>query len=333
MLRVTVFRLAAAEHVVFVVVPHIVSDMGTIQIVIHDLLVLYLHFAAGRPSPLPERPLQYADFVHWQRDWVQGDLRRTVGEYLERQWRGSRAVTLPVDHVQPAGPRNPDGGKYLFSLAPALATQLREVSRQFRVTPFMVVLGVFSLVVAAWAEQDDVSMVVPFAGRPGTDGSGIVGLFSNPCPVRVDVGGDPTFADVLERSRVAVADAWSYRCVPYAVLSDVATAHGGLPRPTIGMNCLIDVGRLVPADCADLVPIGTDITPFVLEIDACRAVRQTRGDLNLWVRFEPNASVTMTFIYRLAAFERETMAAAAGTLTRCLETCLADPTCRRSIAV
>ena len=103
LIRGTVLRLGDEEHVGLLTMHHIVSDGWSTGILIRELATLYVAFCAGGPSPLPALPIQYADFAHWQRQWLQGEVLQTQIAYWKEQLAGAPAVIdLPTDHPRPA---------------------------------------------------------------------------------------------------------------------------------------------------------------------------------------------------------------------------------------
>jgi hypothetical protein len=103
LLRATLLKLSAEEHVAVVVMHHIVSDGWSMGVLIRELGVLYTAFCAGQPSPLGELPVQYADYALWQRDWLQGEvLARQVKYWKDRLSGAPAALDLPIDRARPA---------------------------------------------------------------------------------------------------------------------------------------------------------------------------------------------------------------------------------------
>jgi amino acid adenylation domain-containing protein len=89
LLRVTLLKLGLSEHVLLLTMHHIVSDAWSNGVFIRELAALYEAFCTGQPSPLPELSIQYADFAHWQRQWLQGEVLETLLSYWQRQLAGA----------------------------------------------------------------------------------------------------------------------------------------------------------------------------------------------------------------------------------------------------
>ena len=102
LLRATLLRLAAEEHVLLLTMHHIISDGWSQGVFWRELAVLYEAFATGKPSPLPELAIQYADFAVWQRQWLQGEVLDTQLAYWKQQLAGLSMLQLPTDRPRPA---------------------------------------------------------------------------------------------------------------------------------------------------------------------------------------------------------------------------------------
>ena len=103
LIRCTVLRLGDEEHVGLLTMHHIISDGWSTGILVREVGTLYIAFCAGGSSPLPALPVQYADFAHWQRQWLQGEVLETQIAYWKKQLAGAPAlIDLPTDHARPA---------------------------------------------------------------------------------------------------------------------------------------------------------------------------------------------------------------------------------------
>ncbi len=213
--RALLLRLASDEHLLAVTLHHAVSDAWSLRILLRELAALYGAFAAGEPSPLPELPLQYADFARWQRE-------RMAGERLEAElahWRGVLAgapevLDLPADRPLPAAPtfaalRRP------VVLPAALVADLRALARRQGWTPFMLLLAAFDALLARLTGERDLVVGVPVANRTRLETEGVIGFFTNTLALRVDLAGDPSFRALARRVRAATLDAYAHQDLPF----------------------------------------------------------------------------------------------------------------------
>jgi acyl carrier protein len=201
LLRLTLVRLGKAEHVLLVTLHHIVADGWSMGIMIREVAALYEACVCGRPSPLPPLPVQYADFAQWQRTWLQGKVLDAHLTYWQEQLAGAPAVLeLPTDRPRPPV-QTFAGGVELFRLSAELTHALTTLSRQAGVTLFMALLGAFATLLCRYSGQEDLVIGSPIANRTHRETEGLIGFFVNTLVLRLDLGGHPSFTDVLERVR------------------------------------------------------------------------------------------------------------------------------------
>ncbi|HKH45326.1 MAG TPA: amino acid adenylation domain-containing protein, partial [Thermoanaerobaculia bacterium] len=214
LLRTTLLRLGAADHVLVVNLHHIVSDGWSMGVLIDELRTLYAAFHAGRPSPLPALPVQYVDFAVWQRRLVEREaLARDVEWWRSFLAGAPAALELPADRPRPLWSIH-RGAVEPMSLPPALATGLHRLARQGDMTLFMILLAAFELLLARLAGVEDLVVGTAVAQRT-PEVERLIGLFVNLLPLRGDLSGDPLFTGLLARTRRATLEANDHQDVPF----------------------------------------------------------------------------------------------------------------------
>src|SRR6185369_6395198 len=193
LLRTTVLRQGPERFTVLVMMHHIVSDGWSLGVLVRELGALYAAFSEGRPSPLPELAVQYADFAAWQR-------RQLSAEWLEPElawWRGQLAgmplaLDLMSDRPRPAtlGTR---GAEHHFALDGEALAGLNRLSRRHGATLFMTLLAGFTSLLHRFTGQDDLAVATPVAGRTRVEAEPLIGLFVNTLVLRADLTGDLSF--------------------------------------------------------------------------------------------------------------------------------------------
>src|SRR5712691_8724915 len=144
LLRARLLRLCATEHVLLVTMHHIISYAGSSWIFLKKLTTLYAAFSVGLDSPLPELPIQYADYTLWQQEWLQGKTLEGQLEYWRQQLAGApTALELPTDRARSAL-RTFRGALHRFILPPALMQGLKTLSQREGATLFMTLLAAFT---------------------------------------------------------------------------------------------------------------------------------------------------------------------------------------------
>jgi acyl transferase domain-containing protein/alpha-ketoglutarate-dependent taurine dioxygenase/acyl carrier protein len=218
LLRVILVRLAGREHTAWFVLHHIAGDHWSAGVLIRELAALYGAFAAGRPSPLPEPPIQYADFAHWQRRWLSGDvLAAELGYWRQRLGGRLPALELPTTRPRPAV-QSPRGASQPFELSPDLSEGVRTLARREGATPFMVLLAALKTLLHHLARQEDIIVGAPVAGRDRPELDGLIGYFINALALRTDLSGDPSFRELLGRVRTVTLGAFAHQDLPFEKL-------------------------------------------------------------------------------------------------------------------
>ncbi|HEY2739331.1 MAG TPA: condensation domain-containing protein, partial [Thermoanaerobaculia bacterium] len=214
-IRAALLRLGSREHLALLTVHHIASDMWSEAVLVRELAVLYESFQAGRPSPLFDLPVQYADYAAWQRSWLQGAvLEEQLGYWRGRLEGAPPELPLPRDRPRPAR-RNPRAGTVSLHLAPELAERLAALYRHRGVTLFMTLLAAFQATLGRSSGQDDVVVGSPIANRTREETEGLIGFFVNTLALRTDLSGDPGFGDLLDRVREVALGAYAYQDLPF----------------------------------------------------------------------------------------------------------------------
>lgn len=216
--RATLLRLGEHDHVLLLNVHHIVSDGWSMGVLVRELASLYGAFREGRPSPLAELPIQYGDFAVWQRDWLDGEAMAKQLAYWRQQLADPPAAAgLPQDWPRPLRPTWV-GGSASQQVTGHLSELLKALGRQHDTTLFATLLAAFKLLLSRLTGHDDVAVGTPSAGRHLVELEGLVGFFLNSLVLRTDLGGNPTFSDLLRRvSRVAL-EAFTHQDVPFEKL-------------------------------------------------------------------------------------------------------------------
>jgi amino acid adenylation domain-containing protein/non-ribosomal peptide synthase protein (TIGR01720 family) len=223
LVRGRLLRLARDEHVLLLTMHHIVSDAWTKGVLFREMAALYEAFRAGRPSPLDELPLQYADFAVWQRGWLAGEALDRQLSYWKEQLAGApAALDLPTDRQRPALSSGA-GGRRRFELSPELSRAIRALARREGATLFMILLAAFDVLLARTTGQGDVVVGSPVAGRSRPELEPLIGFFVNTLALRTTVALDMPFTELLGLVRETCLAAYAHADVPFErLVADLA---------------------------------------------------------------------------------------------------------------
>jgi amino acid adenylation domain-containing protein len=318
-LRASLVRLGAAEHVLLLGVHHIAFDGWSAGLLLSELATLYDAATAGRPSPLPELPWQYADFAAWQRSWLTGDVYARQLAFWRRTLDGApELLELPSDHLRP--PVQSLRGEVLRSRLPAdLSSALRSLGRERGQTLFMLLLAGFQALLQRYTGQDDLVIGTPVAGRHRAEVEELIGFFVNTLALRADLAGDPAFGELLARTREACLAAFAHEDLPFEALVEELRPERDLSRSPLVQVLLI----FQSAQHRTRQPAGLRLVPLEADLHAAKF------DLTLAVTEEADELV-LELEYATDLFEATTVERLTSHLRSLLAVVAADPQRRLS---
>ncbi|HEY2292123.1 MAG TPA: amino acid adenylation domain-containing protein, partial [Thermoanaerobaculia bacterium] len=308
LLRAALLRLGdeegeEEEHAVLLSMHHIVTDGWSLQVLLRELTSLYATGVAGRPSPLPELPVQYADFAVWQRRWLSGEALAGQLSYWRRQLGGAPALELPSDRPAPKV-RSPRGASLPVTFPPELARGLQELAKRGGGTLFMAVLAGFTALLSRYTGQDDICVGSPVANRNRAETESLIGFFVNTLVLRTDLTGDPDAGELLRRAREVALDAYAHQDLPFEKLVAELAPDRDLSRPPLFrvLLALMDTppAPALPGVVAAPLPVDNRTAKFDLTLSLVPA-----GDgLDGWLEYSTELFDAVTVRRLLAHLER-----------------------------
>ncbi|HEV2846704.1 MAG TPA: condensation domain-containing protein, partial [Thermoanaerobaculia bacterium] len=217
LMRASLLRLGESEHALLFSLHHVVSDGWSMGVLVREVSVLYSAFLHGEPSPLPEPPVQYADYAVWQRQWLQGEALEAQLAYWRDLLAGLPVLQLATDHPRTAL-QTFQGESVPLRIPEEVSGALRELGRHRGMTPFITLLAGFETLLCRYAGQDDVMVGTTVANRSRAELEGLIGFFVNTLALRGDLSGDPAFSALLTRTRKAVLGAFAHQDLPFEKL-------------------------------------------------------------------------------------------------------------------
>lgn len=213
LIRASLVELAEDDHVQLVAIHHVAADGWSLGVFCQEFCELYAAFAAGLPSPLPELPVQYSDFVRWRSEHIESRVALAQIDYWKHQLRPPLPATeLPTDRPRP--PKATYRGRRLRQMLPeGLRLAVERVSAAEQVTPFVTLLAAFNILLYRYTRECDVVVGTASAGRARPELEKLIGLFMNNLVLRSDLSGDPTFRELLARQKETVLGAFAHEHV------------------------------------------------------------------------------------------------------------------------
>ena len=221
--RVTLVHLGEGGHMLLVMWHHIICDAWSAAIFARELTAIYAAFQADQPNPLPDLPLQYADFAHWQREKCAGAAMEPQLAFWRERLLGELApLPIPSDRPRPAR-QSHRGALRTRDLPGDLAAKVRALARSEGVTLFIFTLAAFKALLARYSGETDICIGSPIAQRPNVESECLLGFFLNMLALRSDLSGNPDFRELLRRERATVLGAFQHQDVPFEKI--VAELH------------------------------------------------------------------------------------------------------------
>jgi len=272
--RTVIFCLDEQEHFSLTIMHHLITDAWSMELFARELSLLYEAFCTGQPPSLPDLPLQYADYAHWQRREMQGGRFDRQLAYWKQQLNGPLPVLqLPTDRARPAM-QTYNGQRLPLVLSPTLHEQLMTLSRHEGVTLFMTLLAAFQVLLYRYTGEDDVLIGTPIAGRTHPELESLMGCFVNTLVLRMSLGDAPSFRTLLKRVREMTLSAYDHQDVPFEKLVEDLQPNRSLSHPPLFQ--VMFVLQNIPMRTQELY--GLSITPTEAES------KTAKYDLSLCLR-------------------------------------------------
>lgn len=317
LLRVKLLKLHDTEHILLLVLHHIVADGWSVGLLLQEISTLYTAFHLKSPSSLTDLPIQYADFAHWQREWLQGEVLETQLAYWRQQLQDAPVLSLAnlcsTSHLRPAVPTY-QGVTQPFKFSQSLTHALQTLSQREGVSLFMTLLAAFQTLLYRYTGQEDVVVGSPIANRNRQELEGLIGFFVNSLVLRTDLSGNPTFRALLNRVRDVTLAAYAHQDLPFEKL--VQELH---PQRDLSRHPIFQVAialQNTPINALEL----PELTLHPLEFDSGTA----RLDLefHLW---QGPSGLQGQVTYSTDLFEQSTIARMLGHFQSLLEGIVSQP--------
>ncbi|MEH1869669.1 MAG: amino acid adenylation domain-containing protein [Nostoc sp.] len=211
----TLLKLSNEEYVLVHVEHHMVHDGWSFNLFLRELLTIYQAFSEGKPSPLAEPSLQFADFAHWQRQWVLTEPAQAQLDYWKQKLAGiPPLLELPGDRPRPVE-QTYQGGMLRMELPLHVCEALRNMGRREGVTLFMSMFAVFVTMLYRYTGQEDLCVGSGVANRRWRETEGLIGMIVNNIVLRTDVSGNPTFRELLAQVRQVTLEGYANEDLPF----------------------------------------------------------------------------------------------------------------------
>lgn len=296
LIRLTLLRLSADEHVALLTMHHIVSDGWSMRVLMDEILALYIAFASGHPSPLPDLALQYIDYTAWQHEMLRGGGAARQLDYWKRKLAGSPPkLEFPTDRPRPAV-QTYEGAHEGFIIPQQLAADLRTLSQRSGATIYMVLLAAFQLFLSRHSGQTDIGVGSPFSGRTRRQLEPLIGLFVNTLVLQTFIDPGESFRELLAQVKEVVLEAQANQDVPFEQVVEAL----GVER-TLSHTPLFQVMFALQNAPAGSKPSG-NVRFEALSVEN----NMSKFELTLFIT-ESESGLSGAFEYNTHLFDRETI--------------------------
>ncbi|ARU60334.1 non-ribosomal peptide synthetase [Tumebacillus avium] len=297
LIRVVLFRVNVDEHVLFINLHHIITDGWSGVVFLEELGLAYEAALENGANPLGKLPFQYADFVVWQRKWLESGEIDAQLPFWKAELAGAQTLLqLPTDHPRPALPTY-EGDRLHFSIPAKLAAQVAELGQEADASLYMVLLAAYNILLHRYSRQQDILVGSPIANRtmPGLDR--LIGFFVNMIVLRSEFDGELSFAEYLQAVKERCLNVYNHQDVPFDRLVrelqvERNQAHAPLTQVVFAFQNKLE---------ETLALRGLDVSP--LEVNA----GTSRYDLTLFLTETESGALSGIFEYNTGLFKRETM--------------------------
>ncbi|MBD2092816.1 amino acid adenylation domain-containing protein [Microcoleus sp. FACHB-1515] len=332
LLRAKLWQIAAQEHLLLILLHHIIFDEWSSGVLIRELGAVYGAIANQQSVSLPELPIQYADFSHWQREWLQGEVLATQLAYWRQQLKDISTLNLPA-----AAPRRAvqsyQGAIQFLELPQSLLDAIEALSQQAETTLFMTLLAAFQTLLHRYSGQTNIAIGSPIANRHRSELEGLIGFLVNSLVLRSNLEGNPTFLELLDRVREVTLAAYAHQDLPFEKLVEELQ-----PVRNLSQNPLFQVVfalQNTPIEQLELpgltlssIEFETKTTRFDLELYVWKCTDNFR---NLWgTGWQQTDGLRGVIVYNTDLFEADAIAALRQHFQTLLEGIVANPNARLS---
>ncbi|MGI0489249.1 amino acid adenylation domain-containing protein [Pantanalinema rosaneae CENA516] len=285
LIRTTLLKCTETEHILLLTLHHIVADLWSFNVLFRELSALYTAFTQNQPDPLPELPIQYADFAQWQRDWLQGEVKTKLLNYWTQQLSGDLPVLqLPTDRPRPAV-QTFQGATDSFTVDGSILAILRGVAQQEGVTLFMLLLAAFNILLYRYTGQIDILVGTPIANRDRVEIEGLIGFFVNTLVLRTNFSSHPTVRELLKQVRQVTLDAYENQDLPFEQLVEALQIDRSLSQNPLFQVMFVFQNASIPALGDDLELSFCSVESHTAKFDLTVAIEEESDHLKVEIEY------------------------------------------------
>ncbi len=314
LLRAKLFRISDQDHILMIVMHHIISDGWSVNVLVRELSLFYNALVKNETAPLPPLKIQYADFASWQRHWLRGSILEAEMAFWKTQLEGaSFFLELPTDFPRPKMVSY-QGKRLVQRIPDSLYQKLNQLGKEHEATLFMILLAAFETLLYRYSGQEDFTIGTPVANRNRSEIEPLIGFFVNTLVLRSSINSERSFRHHLRLVKKIAMDALDHQDMPFEKLVDTLQPEREMNHTPL-FQVMFSMQR---SDIQEMKLEGLSYRPFAIETETAKF------DLNLEIVEHTNRMVAI-FEYKTSLFKEETIQRMMTHFTTLLETISRDP--------
>lgn len=303
LLRSIIISLSEQEHLMLVVMHHIISDGWSWDIFCRELATFYQALANNQTTTLPELPIQYGDFALWHHQFIQDKITPQLNYWKQQLKNIPPILELPTDYPRPAK-QSFRGGRKTFIIPDKLTKSLKELSKQENVTTFMLLLAAFKTLLYRYSQQTDIVVATPVANRDRTEIENLIGCFINTIVLRTNLDCEPSFSELLQRIKATTLAAYNHSDLPFEELvKELNIERSPATNPLFQVMFVYQEAPLLSLTLPDLeitpLPVDNGISKFDLTL----YIEDTQAELIGFIEYSSDLFRDDTIQRMLANFQ------------------------------
>ena len=312
LLRTKLLRLAPTKHILILSMHHIIGDAWSLSLLFRELEAIY-----GEINPLPKLPIQYADFAAWQRKKLENVKEHAdINFWTKTLADAAPLLELPTDYPRPAVLEY-EGDTIRAKIPSKLTAKLNALNKAKNVTPFMVLLAAFKILMQRYSGQDDIIVGTPMVNRSRIETENLIGYFLNNLALRSDLSGNPTFQELVDRIRACTLNAYSHQDVPFERIVQVLDPPRDLSySPIFQVFFNMTTGNMED----DLSLKGAKVKTYTSK----NSEHGSKFDFTLYLN-QLESHINLRLVFKTSLFKRERMQQLIDQYLFLLEQSLAEP--------
>jgi|GEM_PF-419392 len=314
MIRVKLIQETDTDSLLLMTLHHIAADGWSISVLMNEFNALYNAFNQNAENPLAPLAIQYADYAHWQREWLQGDVLAEKIAYWKNQLDQLPVThSLPLDYERPAM-QSYAGETYTTLLHSSVRDQLADYCQRQGATLFMGVHTAFSALLARYSDEKDIVVGSPVANREQTDVADLIGFFVNNLVLRSDLTVNPSFSSLLNANKAMLIDAYEHQQVSFEQIVEALQPERSLSHSPLFQIMLVFQNN----EQGELNIPGLSVNPVHQNLPIAKY------DLTLHIN-ESNAGLELNWEFNTDLFKRDTIMAMCESFSTLLVNMLSHP--------